>query len=128
MTNPCNTEVRTVIECLIHNGCHYNLEELDELYHPDLKIIIINETGQILTFNRQENMDFFAAKKASGAPPLDTSVEFNYIEANSITAYAIVTRYMNMGYRPEKIIFSLELKKTSGTWQIYRETAFAQPA
>lgn len=126
--NAYEQEVKSRVEFLIKSGSAYELEELDKIYSPDLKIVMINENSQVVTLNREENMELFAAKRRAGDAPLDTYADFNYVEASDSFAHVIVTRKMTLGDRAEKIIFSLYLKKIDTVWQVYRETAFIQPA
>lgn len=126
--NTYEQEVKRTVEHLIKSGSAYELEELDKIYSTELKIVMINENSQVITFNREENMALFAAKRRAGDAPLDTYADFNYVEASESFGHVIVTRKMALGDRVDKIIFSLYLKKIDTVWQVYRETAFIQPA
>ncbi len=119
--------LKEFIQDCIYNACHYNIEALEQTYHPSLVIVIINEKGELTRLDREQNMQLFKNFANSGSAPLSTDTEFNYIEVNNTQAQVIVTRRVAMSGRPEKIVFSLYLMYESGRWQIYREMAFAQP-
>lgn len=120
-------EVRATVEKLIAAGSSYRVDELERLYHHRLRITKIDETGEVSSLDRDENLEFFRQQREEGAPPLSTEAEFNHVEAMGDRGQVIVTRRMQMGARPEKSIFSLYLLHEDGRWQIERETAFVQP-
>ena len=119
--------VQKVVETLIENGSRYNVEVLEKIYHANLKIVKINEHGEVEAIDRDTNMEFFRQKMSSQAPPLSTAAEFNFVDADSTFGHVIVTRQMQLADRPEKSVFSILLKKESGSWQVFHETAFVQP-
>ncbi len=120
-------EIKEAVENLIENGTSYNVEKLKDIYDDSLKIVKIDERGNVEVSTKQETLNFFASKRASGDEPLCKETLFNYVEANEKTGHVIVTRYMKIKDRPEKSIFSLHLEKKNGRWVIVRETAFVQP-
>ncbi len=118
-----NEQLVQTVKQLIHAGCHYELQTLATLYHQDLKIIILNEKAECLSFDYDANMQFFANLKQTGAPPLDTTAVFNYAEVQDGIGFVSVTRQLDLGFGKKKIIFHLMLKQTAKQWQIFREQA-----
>lgn len=125
--NQNTDEVRQTVERLIENGSQFNVEELDRIYHEDLTIVKINEMGAVTAIDKAENMALFCEKRDSGAEPLSTEAEFNYVNGGSDTGHAIVTRKMQLQSRLEKSVFSIHLVQEDGRWQVIQETAFVQP-
>ncbi|MDW6004803.1 hypothetical protein [Vibrio mangrovi] len=111
------------VEQLSSAGCHYRIEELATIYSPDLVIHILQEDSSLLTFDYQQNLDFFRSLRDSGASPLDTTADFNLAEVQNGTGFVTVTRILDLGAGPKKIIFNLFLEETSEGWQIFREQA-----
>lgn len=120
-------EVRQTVERLIENGSQFNVKELDRIYHDDLTIVKIDETGAVTAIDKAENMALFREKRDSGAEPLSTESEFNYVSGGSDNGHVIVTRTMQLQSRLEKSIFSIHLIQEDGRWQVIQETAFVQP-
>ena len=120
-------EVKKTVENLIEYGTSYNVEKLKDIYDDSLKIVTIDERGNVEVSTKKETLDFFASKRAGGDAPLSKETLWNYVEANENTGHVIVTRHMQMKDRPEKSVFSLHLEKKNGRWVIVRETAFVQP-
>lgn len=117
------SEVKNVVENLIEAGCNYNLVELEKFYSKTLKIIILQDNKEVLSFNYEQNMDFFRNLRDSDAPPINKQVEFNLIDVDKKYAYVIVTRFMNLGKGLQDIVFNLMLEKVNNQWKIYREHA-----
>lgn len=63
-------EVRQTVQRLIESGSVFDVEAIDRIYHKDLKIIKVDERDELTVINRNQNMDFFRAKRESGAEPL----------------------------------------------------------
>ena len=120
-------EVKKTVENLIENGTSYNVEKLKDIYDDSLKIVKIDERGNVEVITKQETLDFFASKRAAGDEPLSKETLWNYVEANENTGHVIVTRRMQIKDRPEKSVFSLHLERKNGRWVVVRETAFVQP-
>ncbi len=116
-------ELRNAVESLIDAGCNYRLDDLEKIYAPELNIVMLQPDGSILVFDYQQNMDFFRGLRDSGAPPIDTTAEFNHVDVVDRQGYVIVTRHMNLGDGPRKIVFNLMLKKPGESWRVYREHA-----
>lgn len=129
MTNSqqAETEVKQKIQELIQHGSNYNVDILDNVYHDEFKIIMIDEAGDVSTMNKKETLDLFRSMRDSNADPLSTEAKFNYLEASETTGQVLVTRKMQIRHRPEKLVFSIQLIHEEGKWQVIRETAFVQP-
>lgn len=121
--NKLEQELKEAIDALIDAGCNYRLDELEKLYAPELTIVMLQPDGNILSFDYQQNMAFFRQLRDSGAAPIDTTAEYNYINVCDQFGYVMVTRHMDLGQGSKKIVFNLMLKKLSDSWQVYREHA-----
>lgn len=117
------SELKATIEHLIHSGCHYVIEEFPKIYTPNLKIVMVDPSGDVIALDYEQNFQFFKSKKEAKAAPLDTTAHFNHIEVYGQSGYAVVTRHVALMDKPQKIVFSLSLDKSSGTWRVFRETA-----
>ena len=117
------SELKATVEHLIQSGCNYHLEELEKIYSPDLKIVIVDPSGQVTVLDYEQNFQFFKSKRDSGASPLDTTARFDHLEVSGQYGYVVVTRHMALADKPQKIVFSLTLDKFGGAWRVLRETA-----
>lgn len=88
-----------------------NVEKLNEIYDDSLKIVKIDELGNVEVLTKKATLDFFASKRTRGDEPFSKETVYNYVEADEHRGYVIVTRHMKMKDRPEKSIFGLHLEK-----------------
>ena len=127
MKNKYKVEVIKKVKELIKNGSNYNIKSLDEIYHPDLKIIKLDETNNVSVINKDENMAYFKEQNNNGAQPLSEDAEFLYSDADETFGHVIVRRKMKMKDRLEELIFSINLINENDKWMVLRETAFVKP-
>lgn len=104
-------------------GCNYRIDELKEIYAPDLVIHILQEDSSVVTFDYEKNLEFFRSLRDSGAPPLDSTAHFNLAEVQNGIGFVVVTRTMNLGAGSKKIVFSLMLRDEQEGWRVFREQA-----
>jgi hypothetical protein len=118
-------ELISTINRLIDAGCNYRIDQLEKIYTPDLMIYIRQEDSSLVTFDYKESLNFFRSLRDSGAPPLDSTAEFTLAEVQNDIGFVMVSRTMNLGAGPKKIVFNLMLRKAPApeVWQVFREHA-----
>lgn len=127
MKNKYKVEVIKKVKDLIKNGSNYNINALDEIYHPDLKIIKLDDVNNVTVINKDENMAYFKEQNNIGAQPLSEEAEFLYSDADESFGHVIVKRKMKMKDRLEELIFSINLINKDNEWVVLRETALVKP-
>jgi hypothetical protein len=88
-----------------------------------LKIVIIDPSDQVTVLNYEQNFEFFKSKRDSGASPLETTADFIHLDVSGEFGYVVVVRHVALEDKRQKVVFSLNLKKTEGAWRVFRETA-----
>ncbi|PAT35301.1 hypothetical protein CK620_05315 [Vandammella animalimorsus] len=116
-------DLTAAVRHLIDSGCHYRMEALAACYAPDLRIVMVSENGETLTFDYAQNLAFFQSLKDAGAAPLNTAVIFNHAEAHDGIGYVSATRRMDLGQGEKRIVFTLMLRHDGKRWQVFREHA-----
>jgi hypothetical protein len=116
-------ELIKTIQRLIDAGCNYRIDELKEIYAPDLMIHILQEDASLVTFDYEQSLDFFRSLRDSGASPLDSKAHFNLAEVQNGIGFVVVTRTMNLGSGLKEIVFNLMLRQAPEGWQVFREHA-----
>lgn len=121
--NHLDAELTEAVSHLIDTACHYRMDELASLYAPDLMIVIVQENGETLTFDHDQNRAFFQSLKDAGAPPLNTAVIFNHAQIHDGIGYVTATRQLDLGQGEKRIVFTLMLRHDGTRWQVFREHA-----
>lgn len=124
---PLNPVIIAQTEYLIKSGTSYNLEALDSIYSPELRIVRLDEQGHVSVFKKEQNMSFFRSKSQSDSAPLSKQTEFHYAEVHGDRGYVFLTRVMKLRDRWEELKYHIEWVNTEGRWQVIHENVYAQP-
>lgn len=115
-------------EQLIKAGSEFDLETLDKLYAEELKIIKLDDDGQLSMMDKEDNMAIFRKLKESGAAPLSKDTTIHYSERRGDIGYVFLTRKMNLTGKSEELRFHIQWKKLEGEWKVVYENIVARPA
>lgn len=127
MATPIDSVIVKETQKLIKSGTSYDLAALDSIYSAELRIVRLDEKGNVLVINKAENMKFFRAKRQSGAAPLSKETEFHYAEVIGNRGYVFLTRVMKLSDRWEELKYHIEWKYENNRWQVVHENVYAQP-
>jgi hypothetical protein len=124
---PMNEVIIEQTKKLIESGTSYDLEALDSIYSPELRIVRLDEKSNITVIDRKDNMAFFRAKKESGEAPLSRMTKFHYAEIKNDRGYVFLTRTMKLNERWEELKYHIEWEMKDGRWRVVHENVYAQP-
>lgn len=127
MTHNAVKDVRATIEALIEAGVTANVDGLDRIYHPDMKIFMIDPAGEL---NRHDKTSFMAMLKASieGTNPNDHRwAQFHSVETDGNLGHVAITRKVPIGGHNMILNLSIDLIFDDNRWQVIREVIFARP-
>ncbi len=127
MENHLEAPIKETIKNLIKAGTTFDIEQLELIYHNNLKVIMIEQNGGKMIANKQAFKELFQTKKENGDTPLNTWVQFNHIETQGNLAHTIVTRKVNLTGEEQQLTLSIDLVWEEGRWQVTREVIFSQP-
>jgi hypothetical protein len=111
---PMNETIIEQTKKLIESGTSYDLETLDLIYTPELRIVRLDEKSNVTVIDKKANMAFFRAKKESSEAPLSHKTEFHYAEIKNDRGYVFLTRTMKLNERWEELKYHIEWKKENG--------------
>ena len=117
-------QIRAVIEDLITAGTTFDIDALDQIYHDDLRVLMINAEGELGQANKADFKAMFAAKRAAGDPPLNTWARFEDITCDGSAAHVLIARQVKLAAEEERITLSIDLIYEAGRWQVTREVIF----
>ncbi|EGR3032789.1 hypothetical protein DTW29_23660 [Vibrio parahaemolyticus] len=117
-------EIKAVIDRLIATATNYDVETLDDIYHDDLEIFMLGTRSELQTASKETFTSLFAQKRKAGDPPMNTWAEFHHIDAKEDSAHVVLSRKNDLSGEPMKLHLSIDLRKTSGKWQVTREVIF----
>ncbi len=127
MTQQSEIALKKVIEDLIAAGTGFDVDQLEMLYHSNLQVIMISESGEKVISNKESFKSLFQSKRENGDAPLNTWAEFHHIETNGEKGHVIVSRKVNLTEEERKIVLSIDLVKEEDRWQVTREVIVTMP-
>jgi ketosteroid isomerase-like protein len=119
--------LKQAIENVIKAGTTFDIEQLEHVYHENLKVILVGQNGLNGILDKQSVKGMFQAKRDNGDTPLNDWAEFNHIEANGDLGHVIVTRKVNLTGVEQRFVFSIDLVKNEDGWLVTKEVVVAQP-
>lgn len=119
--------LKQAVENVIKAGTNFDIEQLELVYHEDLRVFMVGQNGLNGILDKQSVKSMFQAKKDNGDPPLNDWADFNHIEANGDVGHVIVTRKVNLTGVEQRFIFNIDLVKHAAGWLVTREIVVAQP-
>ena len=129
MTQPTHTkeQVQAKIDELIRKATSYDIESLDQIYHDDLHIIMLDHKDNINIFNKTQFKELFTKKKKAGNDQMNTWVKYHHIHIRGNDAVVALSRINDLNGEEMKLSCSIDLVFESGRWQVLREEIFLRP-
>ncbi len=119
--------IRKTMDALIQAGTSFDLEALDHLYHDDMQILMIDQSG---TLNKADKPGFtamFKGLKETSSGPMNTWAQYNDITSDGDKGHVLITRKNDLAGAPSLMVLSIDLVFDDNRWQIVREVIFIRP-
>lgn len=127
LSEKSKTGVRATIDALMEAGITSDLTGLDQIYHRDMRIVMIDPQGEASRFDKPAFMEMLQ-NSVSGTNPEDHRwAQYNSIEANGDKGHVAITRKVPLGGDRMILNLSIDLLFEDGRWQVVREVIFARP-
>lgn len=127
MIEQSEKSLKQVAEKMIKAGTTFDIEQLDLIYHKNLKIFLVDTNGQSNILDKNSIITMLQSKRDNGDAHLNNWVEFSNIDVNGDLGHIIVIRKVNLTGIDQKFVFSLELVWEDNRWQVTREVGVMQP-
>lgn len=119
--------IKESIEKLIVAGTTFDLDALENIYHDDLRVTMIDEEGNVNNSDKLAFKRLFETKKKQGSAPLNTWSKLHQVEANNSNAHVLISRKINLIDQEQDLTLSIDLIKVEEDWRVIREVIFVQP-
>lgn len=127
MTDKTEDTLRARIEELMNAGVNANLEELDNIYHDDLKIMMLSIDGQFMTLDKPSCLVMLNDTFKDANPEDHKWVKFHTINVSGDKGHVLVSRKIPLGGAKMMIDLSIDLVFEDNRWQVIREVNFGRP-
>lgn len=119
--------IKEVIDDLIQTATTYDLNKLENIYHDDLSVIMIDVDDNLNTANKETFEGIFKSKKEAGDQPMSTWAKYHKIDVNNNKAHVLISRKNNLSGIDQILFLSVDLIFEDNRWQVIREVIFLRP-
>ncbi|TWX70623.1 nuclear transport factor 2 family protein [Colwellia demingiae] len=120
-------EVKQIIDDLIQTATSFDVEKLDQIYHENLEVIMVDTSDNVNTADKSAFKDLFKSKRDAGDPPMNTWAKFHRIDVIGNTANVLLSRKNDLSGQNMILFLSIDLVHEDGRWQVLREVIFLRP-
>ncbi|WP_282047105.1 hypothetical protein [Roseibium album] len=120
-------EVRDVIETLIQNVSRNNDTILDEIYHHDMQVIMLDPDDGISVSDKNAMKDIIRSALEANNGTIGTWAKFHHITVDGDSAHVLVSRQNELTGPDLQITLGIDLKRERDRWQITREVIVTRP-
>ena len=111
---------------LIHAEKAVDIQLFDNLYHVDMKVLMVNEDGSKMIFDKAAFMQLIEGRLKEGNIQENSSAQFNHVEVSGNLGHIAITRKVNLTGHQNKLVLSIDFVWEDNRWQITREVIFSQ--
>jgi len=122
-----HTDIKQVIDDLIHTATTYDTDTLARIYHDDLEVIMVDADHNVNTATKKDFIAIFDAKRQAGDGPMNTWAEYHHITKNGDNAHVVLSRKNNLNGQDMKLFLDIDLRYVDARWQVTREAIQLSP-
>lgn len=128
MTENTEAGLRTRIDDLMKAGVSANLPELQNIYHKDLQIMTLDNTGQLMSLDKTACLGMLEQTFKDKNPDDHMWSKIHAVSVSGDTGHVLISRKIPMGGPEMRVDLSIDFVFVDGRWQVIREVNFARPA
>jgi Domain of unknown function (DUF4440) len=111
----------------LDHAVRYDIGALRLLYSDDFLIHRLNANGETMILEKQALLWFFAGQTDKATAPQDgDSVEYLHASRSGDTGMVVGKRTIQSSGEPEELIFTQIWRRHLNSWQMIRESVYAQ--
>lgn len=117
------TEVKAVLDELIHSASNAHLDILTTLYHEDMKIYLLDPSRELHVMGKLGFIEHLTELMKSGNAP-STWAKYHIVEADEKRGHVVISRKVNLTGEEQLITLSIDFIFEDGRWQITKEIIY----
>ncbi|HET8905305.1 MAG TPA: hypothetical protein VFN16_15010 [Saccharospirillum sp.] len=127
MSEQAENSLRTRIDELMKAGVSANLQALQSIYHKDLQIMMLDNTGHLMTMDKPTCLNMLEQTFKNENPDDHMWSNIHAVSASGDTGHVLISRKIPMGGPKMMVDLSIDFVFEDGRWQVIREVNFARP-
>lgn len=120
-------EVKAVIERLIENVAGNNTAILDEIYHDDMKVIMLSPGDEVSVSGKAEFREMIRSALDANGGTIGTWARFHHVSVDGDTAHVLISRQNELTGPDMQITLGIDLVREQDRWRITREVIVSRP-
>ncbi|WP_420334689.1 nuclear transport factor 2 family protein [Roseibium sp.] len=120
-------EVKAVIERLIENVAANNTAILDEIYHDDMKVIMLSPGDEVSVSGKTEFQEMIRSALDANGGTIGTWARFHHVSVDGDTAHVLISRRNELTGPDMQITLGIDLVREQDRWRITREVIVSRP-
>ncbi len=113
---------------LMKAGVSADLPALENIYHQDLQIMILDHTGQLMVMDKATCLDMLEQVFKDENPDDHLWSKLHAVNVSGDTGHVLISRILPLGGSKMMVDLSIDFVFEDGRWQVVREVNFARPA
>lgn len=127
MTEKTEAALRNRIDELMQAGVSANMKKLDEIYHRDLRIMMLAPDGQLMSVDKPGCLDLLQRSFEGKNPEDHMWAKLHDVSVSGDRGHVLISRKIPIDGPQMMIDLSIDLVFEDGRWQVIREVNIAHP-
>lgn len=128
MSDRTEAGLRTRVNELMRAGVSANLPALQDIYHQDLQIMILDNSGKLMVMDKTTCLGMLEQTFKGENPDDHMWSKIHAITVSGDTGHVLISRIIPLGGSKMMVDLSIDFVFEGGRWQVVREVNFARPA
>ncbi|WP_434054708.1 MAG: hypothetical protein RDA78_07510 [Roseibium sp.] len=120
-------EVRAVIQRLIENVADNNTGILEEIYHADMQVIMLDPQDGVSVSGKEEFKKMIRAALDANNGSIGTWARFHHVSVDGNKAHVLISRQNELTGPDMQITLGIDLVREQNRWRITREVIVTRP-
>lgn len=120
-------EIKAVIQRLIENVAENNTAILEEVYHDDMQVIMLDPDDEVRVSGKAEFRDMIRSALEASNGTIGTWAKFHHVSVDGDKAHVLISRQNELTGPDTQITLGIDLLRERNRWQITREVIVTRP-
>lgn len=120
-------EIKAVIQRLIENVAENKTAILEEIYHDDMQVIMLDPEDEVSVSGKAEFRDMIRSALEANNGTIGTWAKFHHVSVDGDKAHVLISRQNELTGPDMQITLGIDLLRESNRWQITREVIVTRP-
>nr|WP_319384703.1 nuclear transport factor 2 family protein [uncultured Roseibium sp.] len=120
-------EIKAVIQRLIENVAEDNTAILEEIYHDDMQVIMLDPDDAVSVSGKAEFREMIRSALEANNGTIGTWAKFHHVSVDGDKAHVLISRQNELTGPDMQITLGIDLLRERNRWQITREVIVTRP-